>query len=83
MVSGQANTVVRLDRFTGEVSMCIVGQGKDSCDWEARPKEETITTVIPRGDLPPCDNGAADCDPWERVYPATPPVGTVVPAKGR
>lgn len=29
-------------------------------------------------DLPPCSNGALDCQPWERSWGVAPPVGTVV-----
>ena len=35
----QSNTVARLDRFTGQVSMCVIGAGTDSCDWTVRPPD--------------------------------------------
>lgn len=71
----QSNAVARLDRFSGQVTMCVIGAGTDSCGWTVRPR----TTA--EGDLPPCQNGAASCDPWEREWPSAPPVGTVVPGK--
>lgn len=33
VVATQGNTVARLDRFTGAVSMCVVGIGHDSCGF--------------------------------------------------
>lgn len=41
------------------------------------------TDTSPRPELPPCRDGTADCDPWEREWKEPPPVGTVVPARAK
>lgn len=48
---------------------------------EASPVAATETP--PRPELPPCRDGTADCDPWERDWREPPPVGTVVPARAK
>lgn len=40
LVHTASNAVARLDRLTGEVSMCIVGNGADSCGWTVRPRND-------------------------------------------
>ena len=72
----QSNAVARLDRFTGQVSMCVIGAGSDSCGWTIRPRTGSAAS-----DLPPCESGAPTCEPWERAWPSPPPVGTMVPGK--
>lgn len=72
----QSNAVARLDRYTGQVSMCVIGAGADSCGWTVRPQSGSAAN-----DLPPCKDGASACEPWERAWPSTPPVGTVAPGK--
>ena len=76
LVHTDSNAVARLDRLTGDVSMCIVGNGADSCGWTVRPRNANAAN-----DLPPCKDGASACEPWERAWPSAPPVGTVVQGK--
>ena len=65
IVGGDANTVVRLDRFTGQVTMCIVGSGLNSCGWEVQPASSD--------DLPPCPPAKQNCKPWERAWSSAQP----------
>ncbi len=38
IVRGDSNTVARLDRFTGEVSMCVVGVSGENCGFVIDPE---------------------------------------------
>lgn len=48
---------------------------------EAPPVAAADTSPTP--ELPPCRDGTADCDPWERGWQEPPPVGAVVPGRGK
>lgn len=49
IVPSQANTVARLDRFTGNVEMCVVGADVSGCGWvlDGPPRLESSAGATP------------------------------------
>lgn len=75
VVAGYGNTTTRLDRWTGEVEMCVADTRSPNCGWIVSRYSGTGT--------PPCRDGAAECDPWEREWGAqVPEEGSIVMRNG-
>lgn len=49
IVPSQANTVARMDRFTGNVEMCVVGAEVSGCGWvlDGPPRLESSAETTP------------------------------------
>ncbi|RYG99852.1 MAG: hypothetical protein EON58_02440 [Alphaproteobacteria bacterium] len=76
--SAQNGEVVRLDRWTGKVELCDPGAfSGEACG--------VLEQRVAANAAPPCRDGKAECEPWEREWPpeASLPPGTVVTRDGK